>query len=479
MALSVVTNTTSLNAQRNLTKSSDGLATSMQRLSSGMRINSAKDDAAGMQIANRMTSQINGLGVAQRNANDGISMAQTAEGAMQASTDILQRMRELSLQSANGSNSDGDREALQKEVSQLQTELTRIADTTSFGNTKLLDGSFGSKAFQVGANSNETISLNLSSVRASDIGSNSITLAGAVGDAVGLGAASAAGAAVTTNGVTALTSAFELNGTTISTPADAATAGDIADLVNAKSSETGIVADASTTATLSNVPVGSINFDLNGTTVTANTASATDLVELTDSINKVTGDTGIVAVNNGNTITLTDQSGKDIDIGDASANMSVAGSSQTTAIALVAGGNDSTSVSGTVKLSSTNSFSVTGTVGAGVGGAGSSSLAKVSTIDIGTDTGAQAALDSIDGALAQIDDQRASLGAIQNRFTHTINNLANIEENVSASRSRIQDTDFAVETAQMTKNQILQQAGTSILAQANQIPQAAISLLGG
>jgi flagellin len=481
MALSVVTNTSSLNAQRNLTRSGDGLATSMQRLSSGMRINSAKDDAAGMQIANRMTSQINGLGVAQRNANDGISMAQTAEGAMQASTDILQRMRELSLQSANGSNSDGDREALQKEVSQLQTELTRIADTTSFGNTKLLDGSFGSKSFQVGANSNETISLNLSSVRASDIGDNSRTLAGAIGDAVGLGAASAAGTAVTTNGVTAATSAFELNGTTISTPADAATAGDVADLVNAKSSETGIVADASTTATLSNVPVGAINFDLNGTTVTANTASATDLVELTDSINKVTGDTGIVAVNNGSTITLTDQSGKDIDIGDTSANMSVAGSSQTTAINLVAGAtaNDSTSVSGTVKLSSTNSFSVTGTVGAGVGGAGSSALAKVSTIDIGTALGAQTALDSIDGALAQIDDQRASLGAIQNRFSHTINNLANIEENVSASRSRIQDTDFAVETAQMTKNQILQQAGTSILAQANQIPQAAISLLGG
>ena len=479
MALSVVTNTSSLNAQRNLTKSGDGLATSMQRLSSGMRINSAKDDAAGMQIANRMTSQINGLGVAQRNANDGISMAQTAEGAMQASTDILQRMRELSLQSANGSNSDGDREALQKEVSQLQTELTRIADTTSFGNTKLLDGSFGSKAFQVGANSNETISLNLSSVKASDIGNNSRTLAGAVGDAVGLGAASAAGAAVTTNGVTAATSAFELNGTVISTPANAATAGDVADLVNAKSAETGIVADASTAATLSNIPVGSINFDLNGTTVTANTASATDLVELTDSINKVTGDTGIVAVNNGSTITLTDQSGKDIDIGDTSANMSVAGSSQTTAINLVAGGNDSTSVAGTVKLSSTNSFSVTGTVGAGVGGAGSSALAKVSTIDIGTALGAQTALDSIDGALAQIDDQRASLGAIQNRFSHTINNLANIEENVSASRSRIQDTDFAVETAVMTKNQILQQAGTSILAQANQIPQAAISLIGG
>jgi len=139
MALSVVTNTSSLNAQRNLTKSGEGLATSMQRLSSGMRINSAKDDAAGLQISNRLTSQINGLGVAQRNANDGISMAQTAEGAMQESTNILQRMRELALQSANGSNSASDREALQKEVGQLQTELTRIANTTSFGDTQVLE----------------------------------------------------------------------------------------------------------------------------------------------------------------------------------------------------------------------------------------------------------------------------------------------------------------------------------------------------
>ena len=148
--ISVNTNVSSLNAQRNLSQSGSNLATSMERLSSGMRINSAKDDAAGMQIANRLTSQINGLGVAQRNANDGISMAQTAEGAMQASTDILQRMRELALQSANGSNSADDRDALQKEVSALQTELTRIAETTSFGGQQLLDGGFGSKAFQVG-----------------------------------------------------------------------------------------------------------------------------------------------------------------------------------------------------------------------------------------------------------------------------------------------------------------------------------------
>lgn len=187
MAISVNTNVSSLNAQRNLTKSGDGLATSMQRLSSGMRINSAKDDAAGLQISNRLTSQINGLGVAQRNANDGISMAQTAEGAMQASTDILQRMRELALQSTNGSNSDADREAIQKEVGALQTELTRISDTTSFGNQKLLDGTFGTKNFQVGANANESISMSLSSIAAADIGTNQMTLGG-----TGLGAAGAA-----------------------------------------------------------------------------------------------------------------------------------------------------------------------------------------------------------------------------------------------------------------------------------------------
>ncbi|MBL0709892.1 MAG: flagellin, partial [Colwellia sp.] len=177
MALSVNTNVASLNAQRNLTKSGNDLQTSMQRLSSGMRINSAKDDAAGLQISNRLTSQINGLGVAQRNANDGISMAQTAEGAMQESTSILQRMRELALQSSNGSNSSSDRKALQKEVSALQTELTRIAETTSFGDTQLLDGTFGSKSFQVGANANETISVSLTSIKASAIGSNRMDLA--------------------------------------------------------------------------------------------------------------------------------------------------------------------------------------------------------------------------------------------------------------------------------------------------------------
>ncbi len=192
--ISVNTNVSSLNAQRNLSTSGSDLATSMERLSSGMRINSAKDDAAGLQISNRLTSQVNGLAVAQRNANDGISMAQTAEGAMSESTSILQRMRELALQSANGSNSTEDRASLQKEVSALQTELTRIADTTSFGGQQLLDGSFGSKSFQIGANSNETINVSLSSVAAADIGSNQVNLQAADGAAGGFGAATTAAA---------------------------------------------------------------------------------------------------------------------------------------------------------------------------------------------------------------------------------------------------------------------------------------------
>ena len=180
MALSVITNSSSINAQRNLSKSSEGLATSMQRLSSGMRINSAKDDAAGMQIANRLTSQVNGLGVAQRNANDGISMAQTAEGAMQESSAILQRMRDLALQSANGSNGADDRAALQKEVGALQQELTRIAETTKFGSTSLLDGTFGTKQFQVGANANETINVSLGNMSADAIGAYAVRGAGTV-----------------------------------------------------------------------------------------------------------------------------------------------------------------------------------------------------------------------------------------------------------------------------------------------------------
>ncbi|MEM0516582.1 flagellin [Pseudoalteromonas sp. YIC-827] len=393
MALTVNTNVSSINAQRNLTKSGEGLATSMERLASGMRINSAKDDAAGLQISNRLTSQINGLAVAQRNANDGISMAQTAEGALAESTNILQRMRELALQSANGSNSAEDRAALQKEVSQLQTELTRIADTTSFGGQKLLDGNFGTKSFQVGSNANETIEMTLKSMKASDLG--------------------------VVKGKTATVAGF-----------DATNIGAAAETI------TFAVTDADGTK--------SVSFEV---------AAGAGTDDMIDAINDNVGSLGVRAISDGaGSITF---------------------STTNEVTAFTAG--SSVATGGTFAAVASPGAATLGVADSATGGT------AVGSIDIsGADgAGAQAALESIDAAIKQIDDQRADLGAIQNRFSHTISNLANIQENVSASRSRIQDTDFATETAQMTKNQILQQAGTSILSQANQIPQAAISLLGG
>jgi flagellin len=390
MALSVITNTASLNAQRNLTKSGNDLATSMERLSSGMRINSAKDDAAGLQISNRLTSQINGLAVAQRNANDGISMAQTAEGAMSASTDILQRMRELALQSANGSNSSEDRGALQKEVVALQDELTRIADKTSFGELTLLDGNFGTKSFQVGANANETIDMTLTSMKASDLG--------------------------------------KVDGQSLTLAFDIALAGSASEDVTFD-----VTDDAGT--------VRSVTFNL---------AAGVGTDDVIDAVNENAGSLGLRAISDG-AGGITFSTSNNIATVDVTSSESGGTGAFVDETGIAIGADDS-STGGTA----------------------------VGSIDIsGADsTGAQAALASIDAALKQVDEQRADLGALQNRFDYTISNLSNIQENVSASRGRIQDTDFAVETANLTKNQILQQAGTSILSQANQLPQAALSLLG-
>jgi flagellin len=495
MALSVVTNTASLNAQRNLTKSGEALATSMQRLSSGMRINSAKDDAAGLQISNRLTSQISGLGVAQRNANDGISMAQTAEGAMQESTNILQRMRDLAVQSANGSNSASDREALQKEVNALQTELTRIADTTSFGDTKLLNGSFGSRAFQVGANANETIQVNLSSIKAQDIGTQRDDLNAIAGAGGGLGQANALANDTTgANGVIA--GNIQITGRS-GTPVAVNVAGgesarSIADSINGKLEQTGVTADARTQVQLSGMTVaGAMSFSLNGSVISATTDSTSDFASIQEAVNAKSDSTGIGAsINDAGNLILTSESGEDIKIGDftSAGDIDAAGvaydGTVSTASRTLLGAvttTDSTIITGSIRLNSSEAY-VTQASDTSLNTATTAFVSQeiaIETVDIGSQNGAQEALNIIDSAISQIDSQRAGLGAVQNRFGHTISNLANIQENVSASRSRIQDTDFAVETANMTKNQILQQAGTSILAQANQVPQAAISLLGG
>jgi len=481
MALSVITNTASLNAQRNLSKSGEGLATSMSRLSSGMRINSAKDDAAGMQIANRLTSQVNGLGVAQRNANDGISMAQTAEGAMQESSAILQRMRDLSLQSANGSNGAEDRAALQKEMGALQQELTRIAETTKFGATSLLDGEFGTKQFQVGANANETINVTLKDMSADAIGAHEITGAGTAA-AKGIGDVQTL--SLTANMNTS-SDVLNINGKNVTVTAldGAAT---IADSINDVGS--GVTAEAILETTITGIDAGSTS-----TLVIAKGGAPVDSYNL----GSFGGDSarlaeemqadGYDAIYDEKNDTITFKA-KGVDgmeatgTGDASG-FKIGGTA-------VAATNGSLSVSSALNLSSSDKIGVTGNtvneiLGTGFAAiqstGGASALTSVESLDIsGIDSlGAQSAIKAIDAALAQIDSQRADLGAVQNRFTHTISNLANVAENVSSSRSRIQDTDFAKETAVMTKNQILQQAGTTILSQANQIPQSAISLLGG
>tara|TARA_R110000822_G_scaffold19219_5_gene62831 strand:+ start:69 stop:1523 length:1455 start_codon:yes stop_codon:yes gene_type:complete len=484
MALTVNTNVASLNAQRNLGGSSSALQTSLERLSSGSRINSAKDDAAGLQISNRLTSQINGLGVAVKNANDGISIAQTAEGALQESTNILQRMRDLSLQAANGSNGDSERNALQAEVSQLQQELTRIGDTTRFGSQNILDGSFGTKDFQVGAQANETIKISLADSRATSLGSQKLVADGTV-----TGNVVTAASGVVVNGVTAETDL------SITTNAGSATnigyavnsgADDIASAINSAASGVGVTATATNSTTLSGLSAaGAISFTLNGSAISASVANPSDLTALKSAINGVASSTGITAEfsTNGDksSLTFSTTDGRNINLQDFASDAGATESVSFGGTTLTEGTAVSAVKTGTVELSSSKGQIVTATANAdvfAVAGTNNSSFSSISDVNISTQSGAQSALSVIDAAIGQIDSQRADLGAIQNRFESTISNLQSVSENVSAARGRIQDTDFAAETANLTKNQILQQAGTSILAQANQLPQAVLSLLG-
>ncbi|WP_434153631.1 flagellin [Pseudomonas sp. JZ134] len=399
MAMTVNSNIASLSVQKNLNRASDSLSSSMQRLSSGLKINSAKDDAAGLQISNRLTSQITGMNVAVKNANDGISIAQTAEGALGESTNILQRMRELALQSANGSNSADDRAALNQEFQQMSKELTRMAETTTFGGgMKLLDGSASTLTFQVGSNANETISFGLGDMKASAL-KGSYTAASVTGAAVNFG----------NDG---------------GTPA----------------------VDYTGLAKAANIKVGDTEIKL---------AAGDDAIAVAKKINAESTITGVTATYDADTKKLSFSSEKDIKI--------VAGTTGTTAdndAALTALGLDgidgTTAAKGQAQTVDTN----------------------VGAIDVSSAANSQAAIQVIDDALKLIDVQRAELGAVQNRFDSTISNLQNIAENATSARSRIQDADFAAETSEMTKQQTLQQASTSVLAQANQLPNAVLKLLG-
>jgi flagellin len=390
MAQVINTNVMSLNAQRNLSTSGSSLATTIQRLSSGLRINSAKDDAAGLAISERFSTQIRGLDVAVRNANDGISLAQTAEGAMVEIGNNLQRIRELSVQSANATNSDSDREALNAEVKQLTSEIDRVSRQTNFNGTKLLDGSFSGALFQVGADSGQTIGINsIVNASTSELG----------------------------NGL------YAAKQTSTAAP---------------------ITGTATAKGTVSDMEINGIAIDAVDVAVGDKAADVSK--KLVNAINDKMDQSGVYAsLDKDGKLELTSlKSGKDLEF--------TAATTDATGLTMAM---------------------------AGLADATASARDTVSGVDISSVAGAQKALSIVDDALKSVNSSRADMGAIQNRFTSTIANLNTTSENLSASRSRIRDTDYAKETAELTRTQILQQAGTAMLAQANQSPSSVMSLLQG
>ena len=527
MAQTINTNINSLTAQRNLTTSQASLSTSIQRLSSGLRINSAKDDAAGLSIAERFTSQIRGLSQAARNANDGISLAQTAEGALGASTTILQRIRELAVQSANATNSASDRAALNQEVSQLGAELNRIAQTTQFNGQNILNGTFTSADFQVGANANQTITATTANFSTSKYGNNrqgalvagdvtSNTAKGDlnVGGTATMTASSAVAAATNTmvKGTTTSSiiadAAFKIDGslgTATLAVADGDSAKTVAATINSKTGTTGVSATARTEIGLGDFEVSSsYSLEIVSDNTTAVTISFTSgaannadgLAAAINAINEKSSQTGVTAKldDAGTGIALLNASGEDIMIRNKSAAAStfdvvdyngtvlmgdVAGDTGTIAAASIA------YATGSLTLDSDKSFAVSATAGSTnalktayiLGTTGASQLQSADTLDVGTVEAATRTLSTVDSAISVVSGQRAKFGALQSRFETTISSLNTTSENLSASRSRVQDADFATETANLSRAQILQQAGTAMVAQANQLPQGVLALL--
>ena len=638
MALYINTNIASLYAQNNVANSQSALATSIQRLSSGLRINSAKDDAAGMAIAARMTSQIGGMNQAAQNANDGISMAQTAEGALAQVTNDLQTMRNLAVQAANGTNSSSDRASLQANISQLQQDISQIASNTQYNGLNLLDGSLSNVQFQTGANAGQTINATIGNASANSIGDN--TASSATGTtSTSMNAAAAPLAAIGVNQFASQTLTISANGQTLTVPPTAAfaantTAYAIAQQVNSQASASGVPIQAVATsyAKLSGFTAGNVSLTLQGTptatgaanpvTISATLSSSTSVSGLAAAINAASSQTGITAVadNTAGTIVLTQNNGYDIGVTNTSASAGVlkfsgadstgtalgvpqtlgagnlgsataatylsaayapvtntittgtndtlttsvngvaktvtlaagtyataasfvsaqaglfaaqgmtlttdttgtkllvtvpsvgptlstlaafagnattvagaaagfTGGTATAAVLTAPAGTSSAVVGGEVDFHSSSSFAVTSSLAAGNAGAflataasGSSALKAVNTIDVasvtnGVPTGANAAVYIVDGAINTINGLRAQLGALQNRFTNAQSALTTTSTNMQQARSRIQDTDFAAETANLTHNQILQQAGTAMLAQANALPNSVLTLL--
>jgi len=533
MAQVINTNIASLTAQRNLATSQKDAATAMQRLSSGLRINSAKDDAAGLAISNRLTSQINGINQAVRNANDGLSVAQVAEGALAETSDLLQRMRELSVQSANASNSAGDRAALQTEVAQLALEVDRIANATKFGDVSLLNGTFTSRNFQVGANVGESIGVTIQSSKASALGQlNSLAFTSANFETGSVSTAATKANNESYTEAQTLTFAVGPAGDTTDYTvlvADNASAADIASSITANVAN--VSASAQTVFRLTDdgsadlATDDTVDLEVNGVALTGIDASsiANFMAAFETAVESNSALSGLTVNSTTTYAEVIDSAGNDVTFGITSINdddntdamdfiLSVDAWTDTAASGSGAAITDTNSgtvdpgvsaatgatakdvfvtVSGTTSLfaqDSTLSYSVTGSLdlSSGTGGVAEATTAsgtvtslnlQVDDVDISTVAGAEQGIQIIDAAIAEINSQRATLGAVQSRFDSVVSNLMNVAENSSAARSRIMDADFASETAALAKNQILQQAGISVLAQANAQPQNVLALL--
>lgn len=472
MALSVFTNVASLNAQRNLGINSQGLGKALERLSSGMRINRASDDAAGLAISTGLTSQINGLNQAVRNAGDGLSMMSIAESAIKEQSSLLQRMRELAVQSANDTNSASNRKALNDEVTQLKAEIDRIAVTVEFNGIKLLDGSFTSKELQVGSQAGGTqrIGVDFSSTRSASMGTvHRVASAGAVtnagiadgdfsividGQTYAVDAATSDGVSTSEATKSAIAYANAVNNTGSGVLATATAASGT--YTQAGDGGTTVDGGATNYITINGVNLGNIGA----------IADNTD-VDLRDAINAKTDETGVTASLSGGTLTLTNEDGRNIVV--------AAGGSGATVM-----GTGSQIDRGGVKLQANKSFSLTGTTAMLNVAATSSTQDTSETIQtqtVSTKDAANQAIQTIDAALSELNEKASTIGAKTNRLNSVIASLSATSENLTASKSRVMDADFAAETAELTRTQILQQAATAVLAQANQAPQLALSLL--
>jgi len=523
MSLVINTNINSLNAQRNLTKSQMSMQTAMQRLSSGLRINNAADDAAGLAISQRMTTQVNGLNQAARNANDGISLAQTAEGALSELTNNLQRIRELAVQSANSTNSASDRAALDQEVQQRLQEVDRIAQQTAFNGQKVLDGSFGSATFQVGANVGETIGIGLTtSMRASAVGKTADYVNGTTqysssyavgGQGTGVDVANALSSGdltITVGSGSAVTvgASADLSSGTGNAGRTATSAYSKLQAINS-ASVPGLTATADTTVTVDFAAVTgtggnsetAYSLNINGQAIYSgyNAVTNGDLSgsAVAAAINTNAATTGVTASfdSSNNRITLNASDGRNITTTQSSHEATGQGLTATTsatglnnsandALTSATTAVDSTSTAvygGTIRLTANSGIILGGAHETYIGYADSSNMAlgssALNSISVTSVSNANTTITRIDSALETVNTFRGTLGAIQNRFQSTINSTSATAENLTAARSRIQDTDFAAETANMTSAQILQQAGVSVLSQANSSQQSILKLL--